>query len=89
MLAPAPQAQASTNPNATYQGKVLTTLTVRKGPTTAAIAVGTLQAGKTITLLCKVNGEVVHGKPLWYKQATGKWVTAYYVVLQGAAPPSC
>ena len=81
----APQAHAAT----TYKGKVTATLNVRSAPTTAATDVGTLRSGTTISIQCKVFGPSVGGNTLWYKQSTGKWVTARYVANIGSAPRFC
>jgi uncharacterized protein YgiM (DUF1202 family) len=87
LLAFAPQAQAA---DTTYKGKVTTTtLNVRKAPTSASAKVGSLSKGTTIKIECKVLGPRVDGNALWYKLATGRWVTARYVSNVGAAPRFC
>ncbi len=87
VLAPAPAAHAWTS--TTYKGKVLANIDVRRGPTTAAIVVGSLNTGATVTLLCKQNGEVVDGNPLWYKLGFRQWAAARYISNIGAPPPFC
>jgi uncharacterized protein YraI len=87
LLALAPASQAAP---ATYEGTVTaTSLNVRKAPTTAAGKVGSLRNGARITIQCKVFGPSVAGNDLWYKLATGRWVTARHVSNVGSAPRFC
>ncbi|MET9019168.1 SH3 domain-containing protein [Actinopolymorpha sp. NPDC004070] len=85
LLAAAPGAQAAT----TYTGRTTATVNVRSAPTTFASDVGTIGAGTTITLRCKVFGPSVGGNSYWYKLGTGRWITARYVSNVGSAPGFC
>ncbi|TDE03378.1 SH3 domain-containing protein [Jiangella asiatica] len=74
---------------ASYQGKVTTGLNVRSAPTSASPKVGSLAAGTTVTIQCKVYGPSVSGNDLWYKLSNGRWVTARYIANIGTAPRFC
>ena len=87
LLVAAPPAQAA---GTTYQGKVTASvLTVRSAPTSAAAKVGSLARGTAVKIQCKVFGPRVDGNDLWYKLASGRWVTARYVSNVGSAPRFC
>ncbi|PZF79370.1 SH3 domain-containing protein [Jiangella anatolica] len=85
LLATTSVAQAAT----TYQGRVTEGINVRSAPTSYATKVGSYAKGATITIQCKVYGPSVSGNSLWYKLATGRWVSARYVANIGAAPRFC
>jgi uncharacterized protein YraI len=80
---------AATAAAATYKGRVTAGINVRSAPTSAAGKVGSYAAGAVITIQCKVYGPSVSGNSLWYKLATGRWVSARYVANIGAAPRFC
>jgi hypothetical protein len=90
--AEAPNATATTT--ATYQGKTIAQVNVRKFPTTAAKKIDSFKKGTTFGIQCKVKGPNVDGNRLWYlfkrvnKPGYG-WVTARYVKNVGKAPQWC
>ncbi|MFD2078203.1 hypothetical protein SAMN05421678_12315 [Actinopolymorpha cephalotaxi] len=97
VLAPAPQAKATAVTTArtatavttaTINGTMRKDFTARIAPTKYAPGVTLLKEGTVIRLRCQVWGDSVHGNYLWYKVADARWVTAYYVHLNGA-PPFC
>ena len=88
VLVASPPAQAATT--TTYMGKVTAAvLNVRFAPTSASAKVGSLSRGVTVKIQCKVFGPRVDGNDLWYKLATGRWVSARYVSNVGVAPRFC
>jgi hypothetical protein len=88
LIAVTPAAQAAEGP---YRGKVVasSSLTVRSAPTSASARAGTLNRGAIVSMSCKVFGPTVGGNSLWYKLATGRWVTARFVANIGVAPRFC
>lgn len=64
-------------------------LTVRRDRTTTAATVGTLNAGQTVALACKAQGEPVDGNTVWYRlgQDPQGWATARYIKNLGPVPP--
>lgn len=72
-----------------YTGKTTAKLTKRVAPTTAAGSAGTLAKGKTVKIICKIDGQSVGGNKRWYYLTDGRWVAARYVSNVGAAPGFC
>ncbi|TXS48253.1 SH3 domain-containing protein [Streptomyces sp. t39] len=72
-------------------GKVVSRgpLTVRSDHTTKAAMVGSLNAGQTVALACKVKGEPVDGNTVWYRlgQDPRGWAAARYIKNLGPVPP--
>jgi hypothetical protein len=64
-------------------------LTVRSNPTTRASTVGSLNAGQTVALACKVKAEPVDGNAVWYRlgQDPQGWAAARYIKNLGPVPP--
>lgn len=75
--------------SARYTGDVMTALKLRTGPTSAASSAGTLQAGRTKAIVCKLRGQSVGGNDRWYYLTNGRWVSARYVDNVGKAPAWC
>ena len=50
---------------------------------------GTFEAGTEVRPLCKVPGEIIDGKPLWYRLPEGRWASARYIESIGEPPPLC
>ncbi|MEV4925095.1 hypothetical protein [Streptomyces roseoverticillatus] len=63
-------------------------LTVRSDHTTKAAKVGSLNAGQTVALSCKAEGEPVDGNILWYRlgQDPQGWAAARYIKNLGPIP---
>jgi uncharacterized protein YgiM (DUF1202 family) len=80
--------------NATYKGKTIAQVNVRKFPTTASKKIDSFKKGTTFEIQCKVNGPNVDGNRRWYlfkrvnKPGYG-WVAARYVKNVGKAPQEC
>ncbi len=80
--------------SATYKGKTIAQVNVRKYPTAAAKKIDSLKKGTTFEIQCKVNGPNVDGNRRWYlferkgNPAYG-WVAARYVKNVGKAPQEC
>lgn len=61
----------------------------RQGPTHSDAVVGSIAAGKTVSITCKVNSDSVNGNTLWYYTTDGRWISAHYVTNRGKAPEYC
>lgn len=74
-----------------YEGKIVAkpSLTMRAKPTTSSAAKGTVEYGKQVSIICKLNGKTVGGNQRWYQLAHGAWVPARYVANVGDAPAWC
>lgn len=72
-----------------FDGRTITALNYRAGPTTDALLYGTFDAGTEVQPLCKVPGEIIDGNPLWYRLPEGRWATARYIENIGEPPPLC
>ena len=70
-------------------GKATSGLNLRQGPTHSDKIVGSVAAGATIKINCKVVSDNVNGNDLWYYTTGGRWVTARYIDNIGAAPGYC
>ncbi len=64
---------------------------IRSGPSTRFKAVGHLNSGRVVRILCKVRGQRVRGNAIWYKLDTRQreWVSASYVKNVGRIPRWC
>ncbi|MBM7785231.1 SH3 domain-containing protein [Tenggerimyces flavus] len=75
-----------------YQGTTTKkpSVNLRQGPGSSTKLVGKLAYGKTVEIICKVNGQEVGGNPRWYQLEDGRFVAARYVKnLVGDIPPYC
>lgn len=70
-------------------GKATSGLNLRQGPTHSDKIVGSVAAGKTFKINCKVVSDDVNGNKLWYYTTDGRWISARYVDNIGAAPGYC
>ncbi|MDF3293157.1 SH3 domain-containing protein [Streptomyces silvisoli] len=64
---------------------------IRSGPSTRYQAVGHLDSGRVVRIVCKVRGQRVRGNAIWYKLDTRQreWVSASYVKNVGRLPRWC
>jgi hypothetical protein len=64
---------------------------IRSGPSTRYRAVGHLNGGRIVQIVCKVRGQRVRGNAIWYKLDTRQreWVSASYVKNMGRVPRWC
>lgn len=69
--------------------KVTKNLTVRHGPNTRDVSVGTLAAGRTVEVICKLKSQSVAGNDVWYQLPGSNWVSARYADNIGKAPGYC
>lgn len=77
-----------------YAGRVSSqsALAVRSGPHTANTKVSSAPRGTTLSIVCKVDSQVIDGNARWYQlvgDGGGQWVAARYVTNVGSAPPYC
>ncbi|MFE7311745.1 SH3 domain-containing protein [Streptomyces sp. NPDC057555] len=89
----APRVGDSGHGHGAYKGRIIarTGLVIRTGPGTEHPAMTTLPYGEVITLVCKVNGQNIHGNPRWYKLdwRRDSFASARYIEPIGAAPEWC
>jgi uncharacterized protein YraI len=56
---------------------------VRAGPGTSYHIIGSLPAGRAVTIVCQTRGTSVSGSTIWDQLSSGGWVTDYYVNTPG------
>lgn len=79
-----------------FTGKVISpaTLAERTGPDTGNVQLRRLRHGQQVSIVCKVDGQLIQGNPRWYwihHSGSGRegWSSARYIDNIGAAPPFC
>lgn len=70
-------------------GRATTAIVQRQAPHTTSAARGSLRAGATFSIMCKIQNQSVGGNNIWYYTTNGTWVAAKYVANVGAAPVWC
>jgi hypothetical protein len=74
---------ATPAPAAGVSFRLTSTVNVRAGPGTLYHVIGSLPAGRAVTMVCQAHGTSVNGSTIWDQLSTGGWVTDYYVNTPG------
>jgi hypothetical protein len=59
--------------------RLTSTVNLRAGPGTSYRVVGSLPAGRAVTITCQALGTSVNGSSIWDRLSTSGWVTDYYM----------